>query len=398
MRNARPVTRWLSSTVFGIGMASLFSDLSHETATSLMPALLASMGAAAAALGTIEAVSDGFSSIAKLYGGWWTDRLHRRKPLCAAGYGVMAGAAALIASAASWPMVLVGRSLAWVARGARTPARKALLAEAVTPETYGRAFGFERTMDTLGAVIAPLATLGLLRMGLTQRQALWLSVIPALLAVTAILFFVHEAASRTVNLHPLIASLRNLPSRFLLFLRGVGAFGAGDFAHSLMILYAATVLRPAYGAAASATTAVGLYAIHNVVYAAISYPAGILADRMNKWVLLGIGYGCGAATALLLAFNISSLPMLVLAFCLAGAYVGIEETLEDSLAAQLLPSHQHGTGFGSMAVVNGMGDFISSLTVGWLWTVYGPGAGFGFAFLLMVIGAILILRMSKVLD
>src|SRR4029453_12485404 len=92
LRNGRSGTRWLNSTVFGIGMASLFSDLSHETATSLMPALIASMGAAAGALGTIEAVSDGFSSIAKLYGGWWTDRLHRRKPLCAAGYGVMAGA------------------------------------------------------------------------------------------------------------------------------------------------------------------------------------------------------------------------------------------------------------------------------------------------------------------
>ena len=133
-----------------------------------------------------------------------------------------------------------------------------------------------------------------------------------------------------------------------------------------------------------------------MVYAAISYPAGILADRMNKWILLGIGYGCGAGTALLLASNISSLPLLVLAFCMGGAYVGIEETLEDSLAAQLLPAHQRGTGFGTMAVVNGMGDFISSLTVGWLWAVYGPGAGFGFASGLMVFGAFLILQMAKI--
>src|ERR1051326_6388339 len=162
--------RWLNSTVLGIGMASLFSDLSHEVVTSLMPGLLASMGAAAGALGTIEAVSDGFSSLAKLYGGLWTDRLSRRKPLCATGYRAMAAATAVIASAATWPVVLAGRSLAWIARGLRTPARKALLAEAVTPETYGRAFGFERTMDTLGAVIAPLAAMGLLRIGLPGRQ------------------------------------------------------------------------------------------------------------------------------------------------------------------------------------------------------------------------------------
>ena len=132
-------------------MASMFSDLSHEAVTAVLPALLASMGVAAAALGTIEGVADGLSSAAKLYGGWWADRLRHRKPLCAVGYGAMAFATAIIASAIVWPAVLVGRGLAWVARGLRTPARKALLAEAVTPQTYGRAFGFERTMDTLGA-------------------------------------------------------------------------------------------------------------------------------------------------------------------------------------------------------------------------------------------------------
>src|SRR5512139_2913966 len=142
---------WLNATVFGIGLASLASDLSHEAVTSVLPGFLASMGVAAAALGTIEGVADGLSTLAKLYGGWWADRLHRRKTLCASGYGFMALATVLIAIAKSWLVVLVGRGLAWVARGIRTPARKSLLAEAATPETYGRAFGFERMMDTLGA-------------------------------------------------------------------------------------------------------------------------------------------------------------------------------------------------------------------------------------------------------
>ena len=115
---------WLNSTVSGIGIASFFSDLSHETVTSVLPAFLASMG-----------VPDGLSSAAKLYGGCWTDRLYDRKPLCVVGYGAMAAATGLIAGATYWPLVLAGRALAWVARGLRTPARKALLAEAVTPET-----------------------------------------------------------------------------------------------------------------------------------------------------------------------------------------------------------------------------------------------------------------------
>src|SRR5439155_4830686 len=136
--------------------ASLFSDLSHETVTSLLPALFASMGVGAGAIGTIEGVADGVSSIAKLYGGWLTDRIRRRKALCAAGYASMAAATGIIAAATSWPIVMIGRAAAWFSPGIRTPPRKTLLADAVTPQTYGRAFGFERMMDTTGAVLAPL--------------------------------------------------------------------------------------------------------------------------------------------------------------------------------------------------------------------------------------------------
>ncbi|MBI4474349.1 MAG: MFS transporter, partial [Acidobacteria bacterium] len=188
----KPKTKWLSPTVFGIGVASLLSDLSHETVTSVLPALLASMGAAAGVLGTIESVADGLSSAAKLYGGWWTDRLRRRKSLCAGGYVAMAAATGVIATAATWPMVLAGRALAWISRGLRTPPRKTLMAEAVTPEDYGRAFGFERMMDTVGAIVAPLAAMTLLRTGMTGRALLWLSVIPAIAAAFAILLLVRE--------------------------------------------------------------------------------------------------------------------------------------------------------------------------------------------------------------
>lgn len=392
--NGKAKHHWLTSTVFGIGAASLFSDLSHETVTSMLPALLTSMGVAAGALGTIEGVADGFSSIAKLYGGWLTDRLSRRKPLCAGGYASMALATGVIASAAAWPVVLIGRSLAWISRGVRTPPRKTLLADAVTPETYGRAFGFERAMDTTGAIIAPLAAMALLRLGMTQRTLLWLSVIPAGLAVAAIIFLVRESSAHTPTRRPLLSGLRSLPKTFTHFLKAVGLFGSGDFAHSLMILYAVVALTPQYGGAKASVIATGLYALHNVVYAAISYPAGSLADRMNKYFLLAIGYSCGALTALLFVFEIHQTLPLALAFTLGGIYVGIEETLEDSLAAELLPRNMRGTGFGALAVVNGIGDSVSSLAVGWLWTAFSPSAGFGFAFGLMAAGAIFVLTTS----
>jgi len=381
--------RWLNGTVLGIGLASLFSDLSHETVTALLPAVLASLGVAAAALGTIEGVADGFSSVAKLYGGWWTDRLRRRKPLCAAGYGVMAAATLVIAAAGHWLMVLAGRTLAWIARGVRTPPRKALLSEAVPREYLGRAFGFERMMDTLGAVLAPVATLLLLRTGYTQRELLFWAVVPALLAVLAIAFLVRETPAREPNPHPraLVQSYRDLPNPYFRLLRWIGLFGAGDFAHSLMILYATAALAPRLGAAPAASMAVALYAVHNVCYAASTYPAGALADRWDKRKLLAGGYALGALVAFFLAAGSSSMPVLVLVFALGGIYVGVEETLEDSLTAELVPAPQRGAGFGSLAIVNGMGDLVSSLLTGWLWSAAGSAVAFGVAGLLMASGA-----------
>jgi MFS family permease len=381
-------SRWLNSTVLGIGLASFFSDLSHETVTSLLPGLLATLGVAAAALGTIEGVADGLSSVAKLYGGWWTDRLQRRKPLCAGGYGVMAAATLVIAAASHWTIVLGGRALAWVARGLRTPPRKALLAEAVEPRYFGRAFGLERMMDTLGAVVAPAATLLLLRAGYAQRELIFWATVPALLAVLAIAILVRETPAREPHQHPLFDSYRGLPARYLRLLRWIGVFGAGDFAHSLMILYATASLTQRFGTAEAAATAVALYVLHNVCYAASTYPAGFLADRWDKRKLLASGYGLGALVALMLAGGAGSLPMLAAAFALGGTYVGVEETLEDSLAAEYVPPRQRGAGFGLLAIVNGVGDLISSMLTGWLWAIAGHGVAFGVAGLLMASGAV----------
>src|SRR6266516_3067081 len=157
------MARWLNRTVLGIGLASLFSDWSHEMATTVIPAFLATMGVAAAWLGVIEGVSDGLSSFAKMGSGYYTDRLQRQKPIAVLGYLVTAlGTASFSLATASWH-VLLARATAWFGRGVRTPIRKALLASAVTRETYGRAFGFERMMDTIGAIVGPASAFALLQ-------------------------------------------------------------------------------------------------------------------------------------------------------------------------------------------------------------------------------------------
>ena len=188
---------WLNRTVLGIGLASLFSDWSHEIATTVMPAFLATMGVAAAWLGVIEGVSDGLSSFTKMASGYYTDRLRRRKPIAIAGYLVTALGTASFGLATSAWHVLAGRAFAWLGRGVRTPVRKALLAASVTRETYGRAFGFERMMDTVGAIIGPATAFVLLQVFHHHYPTLFaVTLIPSLLAAGLIAFVVKENITR----------------------------------------------------------------------------------------------------------------------------------------------------------------------------------------------------------
>ena len=391
----KPV-RWLNRTVVGIGFASLFSDWSHEIATTLMPAFLATMGVAAAWLGLIEGVSDGLSSFAKMASGFYTDRLKRRKPVAVAGYfATSLGTAAFGLATSAWH-VLLARAFAWFGRGLRTPVRKALLAGSVTKDTYGRAFGFERMMDTLGAIIGP-ATAFLLIQTLNRNYSLLfgLTLIPGLMAVAVMAFVVKEKARTPVPHVSFGESLRALPARFRKFLVAVGLFGAGDFAHTMLILLATQKLTPTLGIAKAASIGTGLYVLHNVFYAAFSIIAGWLADRLNKGRLLAGGYFLAAVMALAIILLPLTIWSLTLVFVLGGIYVAIEETLEDSFCAELVPEQHHGMAFGSLATVNGIGDFVSSLVVGLLWSTVGIAAAFGYCGVLFVVGGTAVWRTAN---
>src|SRR5579862_9501499 len=179
--------RWLTRCVMGVGLASLFSDWGHEAATSILPAFLASLGAPPVALGVIEGVSDGLSSFAKLAGGFIADHPRWRKPTGIAGYFATAITTFGYAFAQSWPMILLLRALGWMGRGSRGPSRDALLADSVEPSQIGRAFGFGRAMDTLGAVLGPLcAALFVGNLGI--RGTIRWTIVPGLTAAVAFAF------------------------------------------------------------------------------------------------------------------------------------------------------------------------------------------------------------------
>ena len=386
-------TRWLNRTVLGIGLASLLSDTSHEIATTILPAFLATMGAAAAWLGLIEGISDGLSSFAKMGSGYFTDQLRRRKPIAVVGYLVTTIGTASIGLATQAWHVLLSRAAAWLGRGVRTPVRKALLSGASTPDTYGRAFGFERMMDTLGAIVGPASATALLVAFHHHYSSVFLvTLIPGLAAAGVIGFLVKEKERVHVPHISFGERLAALPKSFRKFVLAVGLFGAGDFAHTLLILLATQKLTPVYGAGKAATIAVSLYVLHNVLYAGFAFVAGWLADHFNKRALLAGGYALAAVTGLILVFAPMNLPVLAVVFVLAGIFVATEEALEDSLAAELVDKEHHGMGFGVLATVNGVGDFLSSLIVGVLWTAFGTPVAFAYSTVLFVAGAVLIWR------
>lgn len=389
---------WLNRTVLGIGLASLFSDWSHEMATAVLPTFLATLGAGAAWLGVIEGVSDGLSSVAKMASGYYTDKLQRRKPIAVIGYVVTAlGTASFGLATGAWH-VLLARAGAWLGRGVRTPVRKALLAAAVTRETYGRAFGLERMMDTIGAIIGPITALGVLEIAHHRYPILFaLTLVPSLAAAGVIGFLVKETERRPVPHISLGQRLKLLPGSYRKFAAAVGLFGAGAFAHTLLILFAIRALTPSLGAAKAATMGVALYLLRNVFYASFAFIAGWLADHFQKRILLAAGYLLSAVMCLCMVFLPANLWTLAVVFILGGTSVAFEETLEDSLCAELVSQEYHGVAFGALATINGIGDFLSSVIVGGLWTALGTGAAFGFSAALSVAGAamVLTLRVSE---
>ena len=289
--------------------------------------------------------------------------------------------------------VLLARASAWLGRGVRTPVKKALLASAVTKETRGRAFGFERMMDTIGAIVGPTSAFFLLAAFHYHYPTLFaLTLIPGVGAAACIAFLVQEKERKKVSHVSFGERLRSMPKPYRKFLVAVGLFGAGDFAHSLLIYLATLKLTPTLGPAKAASIAIALYVVHNILNAASAPIAGWLADRFKKPLVLSAGYALAAVMAVLVIVLPITVWTFALIFALGGIYIALEETLEDSLCAELVEEEHHGMAYGVLATVNGVGDFISSIVVGLLWTEFGTNVAFGYSAVLFILGSLLILR------
>jgi len=386
-------TRWLSRGVAGIGTASFLADLGHEIPTALLPSLLTvTLHAPASSLGLIEGFSDAAAGVAQLGGGALADDPGRRRRIAVGGYTTTSVLSAAIgAAAAPWQAGIL-RAGAWAARGLRVPARNALLADIVPPAVYGRAYGFERAMDNLGAIGGPLLAIALVAL-VGVRAAIGLSVIPGLLAAGAIIYAIrHTATPRQRACQPIRVRIRPiLHGNLGRLMTGITAFETGNAAATLLILRATDLFHPSRSQTAATQLALVLYVLYNIAATAISIPAGRHSDKFNPLRVLTAGAICFAAGYGVFAAGPRQPWLLAAGFILAGLGIGCGETAESAAVAALAPAPLRGSAFGLLATAQAGANLIASAAAGILWTAVSPAAAFSFLTAAMIISVPLIL-------
>ena len=394
--DAERASGWLTAGVKGIGVASLLADVGHEIPTSLLPSLLTStLGAPAAVLGVIEGVSDALAGIARFGGGALADEPERRRNLAVGGYTATAVLSAAIAPATAVWQVAVLRAGAWTARGVRVPARNALLADVVPAAAYGRAYGFERSMDNLGAILGPLAAIALVST-VGTRWAIGLSVVPGLLATLAVIYAIRHTPrptpqpKRKLRIHfrsVLVGDLRSL-------FAGIGAFEFGNCAATLLILRATDLLKTTRPTEDATTLALGLYVSYNAAATLASLVAGHISDRTSATRVLTVGVASFGLAYLGFTHDTANWTVLAPWFVLAGIGIGCVETAEHAAVATHAPQNIRGSAFGLLAATQSFGNLAASTIAGILWSTLSPTWAFGYLATAMVIALIALQRTS----
>jgi MFS family permease len=362
----------LPRNVWVLGFVSLFMDLSSEIYHALLPAFITMvLGLPVTALGAIDGVAEATSNLAKLFSGRLSDRSLSRKPWVMAGYGLAALSKPLFPLAASAPALLAARFADRIGKGIRGAPRDAMLADETPPEIRGRAFGLRQALDTVGALLAPLAAIGLMAWFASNiRTVFWIAVIPA-----GISFLLAWLALREPEQHlppgkktPFFSGFRHLNENTKQLLKVGFLFALARFSEGFLILKGIDV-------GLSAKMSPLTLAIFNLSYVALAYPAGALSDRMSPRTILMAGIAMLIAGNLVLA-EASGFAGLVIGAVLWGAHMALTQGIFSRMIADSAPDGLRATSFGAFWFVNGIGALFASLGAGWLWDREGASATF----------------------
>jgi MFS family permease len=358
--------------VWVLGFVSLLMDLSSEIYHALLPAFITLvLGLPATALGAIDGVAEGTANLAKLFSGRLSDRSRKRKPWVMAGYGLAALSKPLFPLAASAPAVMLARFADRIGKGIRGAPRDAIVADESPPEIRGRAFGLRQTLDTIGALLAPLAAIGLMALLASDiRAVFWIAAIPAgcsfLLAWLALKE--PEQHLAPIKKSPFFAGFKLLDKETRRLLAVGFLFSLARFSEAFLILKGIDV---GLSEAMSPLT----LAIFNLAYVALTYPAGALSDRMSPRSLLMAGMAVLIAGDVVLAKTVG-FAGLVLGTVLWGMHMALTQGIFSRMIADSAPEELRATSFGAFWFVSGIAALLASLGAGWLWDRHGPGSTF----------------------
>ena len=376
----------LPATIWALGAVSLLMDLSSELVHSLLPIFMTGvLGASMLAVGVVEGIAEATASIVKLFSGALSDRLGRRKPLVVLGYGLAALAKPLFPLAGSVALVAAARFMDRIGKGIRGAPRDALIADVTSAGQRGAAFGLRQALDTVGAILGPLAAIVLMFLLADDvRSVLWFAVIPAVLSVAVLLLWVREPPSVTPAKDVVsFRSMSELGRKYWAIVALGAVLTLARFSEAFLILRGQEL------GLALALLPVALI-VMNLAYTAIAYPAGVALDRGHGKALLV--WGLLALIAANFFLTAGSLAWFFVGTVLWGAHMGLTQGLLSALVAGAAPAQLRGTAFGVFHLVSGAMLLGASVLAGWLWGSLGSAATFyaGAAFTAVALAGLLV--------
>ncbi len=372
-----------------LGLVSLFTDMASQMVFPLLPLYLTmELGAGGRIVGLIQGAAEAMASLLQVLSGLWSDRMGRRKPFIFFGYALSSLAKPLFALATAWPPVLAIRVLERVGKGMRSAPRDALLAESVSEDIKGKAFGFHRSMDGLGSMLGALAAFFLLPLVGYKKIFLW-SVFPALLVLLALLpvkevsLPAPEEVKKTSSLKKFRwRDFRHLPSVLKRFIVAAAVFSFGHFGYAFLMLKAT-----AAGALEEQTML--YYVLFYLVYALFGTPAGMLSDKWGRRKVVALGYGMFALISLGLIFA-GSKELVLAGFLAYGLFFALIDGAQRAFVSDLAPEHLQGTALGAFHTAVGLAVLPGSYLAGLLWDTVGPEGTFIYGAALAVVALLLL--------
>ncbi len=378
----------LSANVVLLAVVSFFVDLSSEIIFPLLPFFMViQLGASYFIVGIMEGVAEFIASVIKVFSGHWSDRAGKRKPFITGGYGHSAIMKLFFSLSAIWQHFFVFRIVERVGKGIREPARDALVAESASPKTLGKAFGFQRALDSGGAILGPIFGIILLAIFATSYQPIFLiAAIPAFVAFGLSLLVKEKRKSKKDKARVKIG-FRFLPIRLRVFVVIATIFAMGNFSFFFVLLRAVDLGQ-------SQAMALMFYLLMNIWFATSSIPAGALSDKIGRVPTIAVGYVFFAAMSFLFAYEIGAI-LIAFSFILFGLSNGFIDGVQRAFVSDLAPEDIKATCLGTYHMSVGIGKLTASILAGALWTFFGVQYAFLYGMVLSVMAATMLTSIMR---